>query len=306
MEISSSARKKAKQKKWSAHQASSHAEEAHTLAEPQILLEPQNKALAAGKKVSLRVRCTGTPSPEYQWLHNGVVLENSNSPVIVIPSLAEENCGVYSCDVKNFAGISYSAKALVKIWNEPLPALEISFEEEENIFAGEEKSLTVSLKNFPEELVGALSIHWYCNGKLIKKTYNSSIEIPASQEGKYSATVATGNGRVRAQAAVWGKEPVVAHSSESFSALQFDQTETHALPMESLQKSNDTSPGINEKKKEFFEKFLSAWTQHAGTHKSAAKEKKSSAKTKKKKFLEKALANFSEKSAKKHPRKNAA
>jgi len=247
---------------------------------PTITKEPISKALTANKKLVLRVRAKGSEPLNYQWLHNGVVIPEATSANLIIPYLTEENAGVYSCDIKNASGFAYSAKAFVKIVKEKLPQPTLTIEELCADLQNSRDTLVLSITDFPEDFFPYFSVHWYHNGKLLQKTREEFLEISTAKDedlsGCYHAVIATNQGRIKTNPTPWNLE-------------QVESTDLPmALPIESIASTNDTSPGSNEKKKVFLERFLAAWQECHGTQKVSPR------KTKKKIFLEKALSHFSQ------------
>jgi len=68
---------------------------------PSITTQPLSKTATEGQTVSLSVNATANPSPNYQWLFNGVVLPDAKNSKLTFPSVDWTNSGAYTVIVSN-------------------------------------------------------------------------------------------------------------------------------------------------------------------------------------------------------------
>ena len=67
----------------------------------QITEQPQSQAVAPGSAVTLHCRASGPTSDDitYMWYINGLSLPQDTKPDFLIPTMTEEDEGMYSCEV---------------------------------------------------------------------------------------------------------------------------------------------------------------------------------------------------------------
>jgi hypothetical protein len=82
---------------------------------PQILVHPEDQTLPEFSTVTLSVVATGLPEPEYQWFHNGLLVEGAVQSHFDIPSLEEAVAGTYHVRVENALGFDESMTAVITV-----------------------------------------------------------------------------------------------------------------------------------------------------------------------------------------------
>jgi hypothetical protein len=83
---------------------------------PSITTQPVSKTATEGQTVSLSVKATANPSPNYQWLFNGVPLhEEAKNSTLTFPSVDWTNSGTYTVIVSNPYGSVTSAPVTLTV-----------------------------------------------------------------------------------------------------------------------------------------------------------------------------------------------
>ncbi|RFC45617.1 MAG: Immunoglobulin domain-containing protein/Autotransporter-associated beta strand protein, partial [Verrucomicrobia bacterium] len=83
---------------------------------PLVTVPPSSVAVAAGNRVTLTVRATGTETLRYKWRRNGVFLAGApDKAFLIIENAKETDAGVYDVLVENVAGSQTSGSAVVTV-----------------------------------------------------------------------------------------------------------------------------------------------------------------------------------------------
>ena len=74
---------------------------------------PSSQSLEVTHNATFNTTVTGVGSNNftYQWRHNGTIISGETNSYLIIPNLAPNNTGVYSCTVINQYGDSNSSSA---------------------------------------------------------------------------------------------------------------------------------------------------------------------------------------------------
>lgn len=75
---------------------------------PAFTSQPVAQTVANGGTAVFSVEATGTPTPTYQWLKNGVAIGGATSALLVVRPLDAASAGSYSCRATNSAGSTTS------------------------------------------------------------------------------------------------------------------------------------------------------------------------------------------------------
>uniref|UniRef100_A0A2I3GGY4 Advanced glycosylation end product-specific receptor n=1 Tax=Nomascus leucogenys TaxID=61853 RepID=A0A2I3GGY4_NOMLE len=67
------------------------------LEEVQLVVEPEGGAVAPGGTVTLTCEVPAQPSPQINWMKDGVPLPLPPSPVLILPEIGPQDQGTYSC-----------------------------------------------------------------------------------------------------------------------------------------------------------------------------------------------------------------
>ncbi|CAL4108297.1 unnamed protein product, partial [Meganyctiphanes norvegica] len=83
---------------------------------PKITAQPSSLKLRSQEELRLKCEATSHPLPKYQWLKNGIFCSNkSNTGLLIIRNVDEQNAGNYCCKVENSCGFAQSYIAKVEI-----------------------------------------------------------------------------------------------------------------------------------------------------------------------------------------------
>jgi hypothetical protein len=82
---------------------------------PQILAQPQSRAVLAGGSVTFSVIAAGAPTPSFQWLFNGTNLAGKTSSTLTLSNVSTNQAGSYVVVVSNSEGMLTSAQALLRV-----------------------------------------------------------------------------------------------------------------------------------------------------------------------------------------------
>lgn len=82
---------------------------------PVFISEPEDQTILSGESVFLNGYATGSPTPFYQWLFNGVPIPGANQPALRFQVGYSNQIGGYSVVASNFLGIATSRVAQVNI-----------------------------------------------------------------------------------------------------------------------------------------------------------------------------------------------
>lgn len=83
---------------------------------PSIKTQPVSQNVLAGQTATFSVVATGTPSPTYQWMKNGVAISGATSPTYTTPStVAGDNGAKFTVTVKNDGGSITSSAAILTV-----------------------------------------------------------------------------------------------------------------------------------------------------------------------------------------------
>lgn len=87
---------------------------------PNVTSQPTSQTVGAGQSVSFTAAGTGVPTPNYQWLDNGVPIPGATSATYTIPAAYATNAGSYSVAIENGSG---SVTSLVATLTYTLPVV---------------------------------------------------------------------------------------------------------------------------------------------------------------------------------------
>ena len=81
---------------------------------PKILRQPEDRAAGIGSNVTFTV--TADSADSYQWLRNGVVMEDQTNSTLTLENLSVEDVGYYSCDVIKASELVPTRAALLNVY----------------------------------------------------------------------------------------------------------------------------------------------------------------------------------------------
>lgn len=83
---------------------------------PKLSSNPQSITVFAGKSATFSVTATGTPTPTYQWMKNGIAILGATSKTYTIPATSlSDNGALFSVKVSNTAGSVTSTSAKLTV-----------------------------------------------------------------------------------------------------------------------------------------------------------------------------------------------
>jgi hypothetical protein len=82
---------------------------------PQIVAQPQAQTVVSGGSVIFSVLATGTPTPTYQWLKNGVAISGATSATLTLTHVSATDAGTYTVTATNSAGAVTSSGATLTV-----------------------------------------------------------------------------------------------------------------------------------------------------------------------------------------------
>ncbi len=163
---------------------------------PSIIVQPASQTVCEGSSVMFSVEATGTEPLAFQWMKDGLIIDNATASSFSIPNATTNDIGTYSVTVSNSCGqIESEAAALVlnvkpSIVAQPVP---------QTICEG----LPVI---FSVEATGTepLEFQWMKDGLVIDNATDSSYSIPiatAGDIGTYSVMVSNSCGQIDSEVA---------------------------------------------------------------------------------------------------------
>lgn len=90
---------------------------------PQISSQPATQSVSAGGQATFAVTATGTPSPTYQWLRNGVAVSGATNASLALTNVQASQAGSYTVVVSNSAGSRTSNPATLTVVSGPTSRL---------------------------------------------------------------------------------------------------------------------------------------------------------------------------------------
>lgn len=82
---------------------------------PVFTLQPANKSVSVGQTATFTALASGSPSPTFQWMKNGVAIPGATAASYVITSAQAADVGNYSVRATNSAGSVTSAVAILTV-----------------------------------------------------------------------------------------------------------------------------------------------------------------------------------------------
>ncbi|RYG98561.1 MAG: hypothetical protein EON58_06785, partial [Alphaproteobacteria bacterium] len=86
---------------------------------PQVIEHPQSVSRLAGQSASFSVIASGSPSPSYQWLKNGVNIATATASTFTISPVSSIDDAEYSVRISNSQGAVTSAAARLTVSSDP-------------------------------------------------------------------------------------------------------------------------------------------------------------------------------------------
>lgn len=85
------------------------------LVHPKIVSHPTDQVVTAGGSVSFEVIAEGTPSPEYQWYHDGELVPDAIGSTLQLTNVQADDAGDYQVVAASFVGSVFSEAATLTV-----------------------------------------------------------------------------------------------------------------------------------------------------------------------------------------------
>jgi len=146
---------------------------------PVITASPASQTVFAGATVSFSGAATGTPSPTFQWLKDGVPLSGATTGILTIAIVTATDAGSYILTATNSVGSATSAPAVLTV-NPPLTAPVFILQPiSQSVTEGASVAFTAAASGNP-----APTLQWYKDGGAIPGatggTYGITNAVPGS------------------------------------------------------------------------------------------------------------------------------
>lgn len=151
---------------------------------PRVEVSPESQVLPSGTNLVLRVIATGTQPLQYQWFHDGTAVESATNSLLEFVRVQTANSGRYWAEVRNDAGVTLSAEAVLQVLDppevtQPLPS--------QIVGVGE-------WVQWDLEYTGSepIEIQWRHNGQVLAGETARQLRFQAlspAQAGAYSVTI---------------------------------------------------------------------------------------------------------------------
>ncbi len=185
-----------------------------TAAQPIIVVQPQNTAVAASCPATLSVVASGLPDVFYQWSKNGAAIPGAESTVLHFSSASLDDSGVYFVTAYNLSGITNSQEAVLWVSTNMRPIISTQ-PQSQTLPPGGTINLNVTASG-----TAPLSYQWRRNGvPLGSPSTNNYVKANANaiDSGLYSVLVTDCSGtRASVEAVVLVNPPAASPSVSLF------------------------------------------------------------------------------------------
>ncbi len=151
---------------------------------PFIIRQPLSIAVCEGRSAALEIAIEEGDTPQYQWFHDGVMIDNANDPRHIVAAVESALTGRYHCRVTNECGSTESREA------------EISLKTATSILQHPRSTTASSETEFSLEVQaegeGELRYQWFLNGVAITgatRPVYSRVRPTLADEGEYTVRV---------------------------------------------------------------------------------------------------------------------
>ncbi len=134
-----------------------------------ISVQPLDQTLASGTSLILSVVATGSTPIQYQWLRNGVAIQNANANTFQIDATKTTDSALYTVKVSNSAGSVTSAAALVTILDPPIITQQ---PQTRSVTIGSPLSLAVAASGS-----APLTYQWFKNDALLAGATSATLDL---------------------------------------------------------------------------------------------------------------------------------
>ncbi len=167
---------------------------------PTITTQPQSQGVTAGVNVTLTVAASGTPTPTYQWLKNGVTFSGATNATLILANAQLSTAGTYTVVATNSAGSATSNGAVLVVTAPTATPAMTTQPQSQSVLAGATVSFTAAASGTPTP-----TYQWQKNGAAISGATSASLNLTSVQTsaaGTYTVVATNSVGSVTSSGAV--------------------------------------------------------------------------------------------------------
>ncbi|MBO4715185.1 MAG: immunoglobulin domain-containing protein, partial [Verrucomicrobia bacterium] len=170
---------------------------------PKIVVQPQNTKVKEGEPFTLSVTATGSAPLSYQWIFEGLKIEDATNSVYEVEAAKASDAGRYIVTVTNPYGSVTSSIATVRVTGiTPVVEPPVITRQPTDVTVDEESSFALSVTASGTE---PLAYQWFKDGTVIEGATTSVYEVTTAQtsdSGSYTVTVSNTAGKAESSTAL--------------------------------------------------------------------------------------------------------
>ncbi len=90
-----------------------------TTSAPAFTVQPKSRSMPAGSSVTFTAAASGSPTPTYQWMKNGVSIPGATGASYLVSPVRPRDAGTYTVVATNAAGSATSSGAVLEVVGTP-------------------------------------------------------------------------------------------------------------------------------------------------------------------------------------------
>lgn len=160
---------------------------------PTFTVTPEAKSVTAGGEVILAASVTGTPTPNVQWLKNGVSIPNATEPTLTLTNVQSGDAGTYALMATNSSGTVVSTAAALVVNPAPAAPVFSTAPVSQAVMSG-----STVVFSAPAIAVPAATYQWLRNGAAIPGANGATLVVnraAAADVGDYTVVATNALGR---------------------------------------------------------------------------------------------------------------
>ena len=164
-----------------------------TLRAPSITQQPESRSVFSGDSVTFTATVDGYPTPNLQWMHNGIPITGATMPTLTLSNVQASDAGGYTLVAVNQVGTATSTTATLTVTNTLPPGISQQ-PQSQTVAAGSSATFSVQATG-----TGPLSYQWQRNGVDLAGATGSTLALANVQfanAGTYRVVVANSAGSV--------------------------------------------------------------------------------------------------------------
>ena len=170
---------------------------------PKIVVQPQNTKVKEGEPLTLSVTATGSAPLSYQWIFEGLKIEDATNSVYEVEAAKASDAGRYIVTVTNPYGSVTSSIATVRVTGiTPVVEPPVITWQPADVTVDEGSSFALSVTASGTE---PLAYQWFKDGTVIEGATTSVYEVTTAQtsdSGSYTVTVSNTAGKAESSTAL--------------------------------------------------------------------------------------------------------